>query len=47
MNETPVGRFYRDAKILAVGEGTSEVHRMLIAHELGLTRTAATTQAVQ
>ncbi|WP_026455443.1 acyl-CoA dehydrogenase family protein [Saccharomonospora iraqiensis] len=37
MNETPVGRFYRDAKILEIGEGTSEVQRMLIARELGLT----------
>jgi alkylation response protein AidB-like acyl-CoA dehydrogenase len=36
MNEYPVGRFYRDAKILEVGEGTSEVQRMLIARELGL-----------
>lgn len=36
MNETPVGRFYRDAKILEIGEGTSEVQRMVIARELGL-----------
>ena len=36
LNETPVGRFYRDAKILEIGEGTSEVQRMLIARELGL-----------
>ncbi len=36
MNETPVGRFYRDAKVLEIGEGTSEVQRMLIARELGL-----------
>ncbi|HEX4225762.1 MAG TPA: acyl-CoA dehydrogenase family protein, partial [Pseudonocardiaceae bacterium] len=36
INETPVARFYRDAKILEVGEGTSEVQRMLIARELGL-----------
>jgi alkylation response protein AidB-like acyl-CoA dehydrogenase len=36
MNESPVGRFYRDAKILEVGEGTSEVQRMLIARSLGL-----------
>lgn len=36
MNETRVGRFYRDAKILEIGEGTSEVQRMLIARELGL-----------
>src|SRR5689334_7680826 len=31
MNESPVGRFYRDAKILEIGEGTSEVQKMLIA----------------
>ena len=36
MNEYPVGRFYRDAKILEIGEGTSEVQRMLIARRLGL-----------
>jgi butyryl-CoA dehydrogenase len=36
MNESPVGRFYRDAKILEIGEGTSEVQRMIIARELGL-----------
>ena len=36
MNEHPVGRFYRDAKVLEIGEGTSEVQRMLIARELGI-----------
>ncbi|NMO49826.1 acyl-CoA dehydrogenase [Actinoplanes sp. TBRC 11911] len=36
INETPVARFYRDAKILEIGEGTSEVQRMLVARELGL-----------
>ncbi len=36
MNETPVGRMYRDAKILEIGEGTSEVQRMVIARSLGL-----------
>ncbi len=36
MNETPVGRFYRDAKVLEIGEGTSEVQRMVIARELKL-----------
>ncbi len=36
MNEYPVGRFYRDAKILEIGEGTSEVQKMLIARQLGL-----------
>lgn len=33
-----VGRLYQDAKILEVGEGTSEVQRMLIARSLGLPR---------
>jgi len=36
MNESPVGRFYRDAKVLEIGEGTSEVLRLLIARDLGL-----------
>lgn len=36
MNETPVARFWRDSKILEIGEGTSEVQRMLIARQLGL-----------
>jgi short-chain 2-methylacyl-CoA dehydrogenase len=36
MNEYPVGRFYRDAKVLEIGEGTSEIQRMLIARELGM-----------
>jgi alkylation response protein AidB-like acyl-CoA dehydrogenase len=36
MNEFPVARFYRDAKVLEIGEGTSEVQRMIIARQLGL-----------
>ncbi|MFD7414504.1 acyl-CoA dehydrogenase family protein [Kitasatospora purpeofusca] len=36
MNEFPVARFWRDCKILEIGEGTSEVQRMLIARELGV-----------
>ena len=36
MDETPVARFYRDAKILEIGEGTSEIQRLVIARELGL-----------
>ncbi|MGW4697246.1 acyl-CoA dehydrogenase family protein [Kitasatospora cineracea] len=37
MNEYPVARMWRDCKILEIGEGTSEVQRMLIARELGMT----------
>jgi short/branched chain acyl-CoA dehydrogenase len=36
MEEYPVARLYRDAKVLEIGEGTSEVQRMLIARGLGL-----------
>jgi short-chain 2-methylacyl-CoA dehydrogenase len=36
MNEFPVARMWRDAKVLEIGEGTSEVQRMLIARDLGL-----------
>jgi short-chain 2-methylacyl-CoA dehydrogenase len=36
MNEFPVARFWRDAKILEIGEGTSEIQRMVIARDLGL-----------
>ena len=36
MNEYPVARMWRDAKILEIGEGTSEVQRMLVARELGV-----------
>ncbi len=34
--DTRVGRFYQDAKILEIGEGTSEVQRLLISRDLGL-----------
>jgi alkylation response protein AidB-like acyl-CoA dehydrogenase len=36
MEEFPVARFYRDAKILEIGEGTSEVQRLVLARGLGL-----------
>jgi alkylation response protein AidB-like acyl-CoA dehydrogenase len=36
MNEFAVARHWRDAKILEIGEGTSEIQRMLIARDLGL-----------
>jgi short-chain 2-methylacyl-CoA dehydrogenase len=35
IEEYPVCRFYRDAKILTIGEGTDEVQQMVIARELG------------
>ena len=36
MEESPIARFYRDAKILEIGEGTSEIQRLVIARSLGL-----------
>ncbi|MGW8379918.1 acyl-CoA dehydrogenase family protein [Streptomyces sp. ODS28] len=39
MNEYPVARMWRDSKILEIGEGTSEVQRMLVARELGVPQT--------
>jgi butyryl-CoA dehydrogenase len=36
VDDTPVARFYRDAKILEIGEGTSEIQRLVISRELGL-----------
>jgi len=36
MEELPVARFYRDAKILEIGEGTSEIMRTILARDLGL-----------
>jgi alkylation response protein AidB-like acyl-CoA dehydrogenase len=36
INETPVARFWRDAKVLEIGEGTSEVQRMIISRDLGM-----------
>jgi short/branched chain acyl-CoA dehydrogenase len=35
VEEYPVSRFYRDAKILTIGEGTDEVQQMVIARALG------------
>jgi short-chain 2-methylacyl-CoA dehydrogenase len=35
IEEYPVCRFYRDAKILTIGEGTDEVQQMVIARALG------------
>ena len=36
MDESAVSRHYRDARILTIGEGTSEVQKMLLARQLGL-----------
>lgn len=36
IDETPVSRFYRDAKILELGEGTSEIQRLVLSRGLGL-----------
>jgi Acyl-CoA dehydrogenase, C-terminal domain len=45
MNEYPVGRFYRDAKILEIGEGTSEIQRILIARGTRLDRMSPASSA--
>jgi butyryl-CoA dehydrogenase len=36
IEDYPVARYYRDAKINEIGEGTSEIQRILIARELGI-----------
>jgi alkylation response protein AidB-like acyl-CoA dehydrogenase len=36
IEEYPVCRFYRDAKVLTIGEGTDEVQQMVIARQLGM-----------
>lgn len=43
MDEYPVSRFYRDAKVLEIGEGTSEVQRLVIARML---RTAGSEEVI-
>ena len=36
MEESAIPRFYRDAKILTIGEGTSEILKLVIARQMGL-----------
>jgi short-chain 2-methylacyl-CoA dehydrogenase len=36
IEDSPVARFYRDAKVLEIDEGTSEIQRLILARELGL-----------
>ena len=36
IEDSPVARYYRDAKILEIGEGTSEIQRLVISRGLGL-----------
>jgi short/branched chain acyl-CoA dehydrogenase len=38
IEESAIPRYYRDAKILTIGEGTSEILKLVIARELGLTQ---------
>jgi short-chain 2-methylacyl-CoA dehydrogenase len=35
MHEYPVARFYCDAKVLEIGEGTNEIQHVVIARTLG------------
>jgi alkylation response protein AidB-like acyl-CoA dehydrogenase len=35
MKEYPVERYFRDAKLMEIGEGTSEIQRLVIARLLG------------
>jgi short-chain 2-methylacyl-CoA dehydrogenase len=41
MEDFPVARFYRDSKVLEIGEGTSEIMRWIIARDLGLPESEA------
>jgi alkylation response protein AidB-like acyl-CoA dehydrogenase len=36
MKENPIERFYRDQRILEIGEGTSEILRMVISRHIGI-----------
>jgi short-chain 2-methylacyl-CoA dehydrogenase len=36
IEESPVARFYRDQKVLEIGEGTNEIQRLVLARHLGL-----------
>jgi hypothetical protein len=36
IKEYPVEKFYRDVKLCTIGEGTSEIQRLVISRELGL-----------
>jgi alkylation response protein AidB-like acyl-CoA dehydrogenase len=34
VRDYPVERYWRDAKLMVIGEGTSEVHRLVISREI-------------
>jgi isovaleryl-CoA dehydrogenase len=34
LSDNPVGRIFRDAKLMEIGAGTSEIRRMLVGREL-------------
>ena len=38
MKEFPVERFYRDQRLLEIGEGTSEIQRLVISRYIGCYR---------
>jgi len=35
MDECPVSRYYRDARFITIGDGTTEIQKSIIAHEIG------------
>jgi short-chain 2-methylacyl-CoA dehydrogenase len=36
MEEYPAAKFYRDQRLLEIGEGTSEMQRLVISRKIGL-----------
>ena len=36
IEEFPVARYFRDAKVLEIGEGTSEILRLVLSRDMGL-----------
>ena len=36
MKDYAIERFYRDARLLPIGEGTSEIQRLVIARHIGV-----------
>jgi alkylation response protein AidB-like acyl-CoA dehydrogenase len=36
MDECPVSRYYRDARVWTIGDGAAEIQKIIVARELGL-----------